>query len=151
MDVSTSAARSAPRSDGDTTPVAARAVGWLSVVLAGGSALLALGHLGLSIPVLSALGPGGDRAVPPAAAAFAASAVLATAVAVGAFRRRPWAWALGLVVHALTVLGAAMPYRGVVSLIGIGLGVAAVVVLVSRPGRAALLRPQRPFGSASAG
>lgn len=118
---------------------AAKAVGWLAVILAVGSVLLAVAHAGVSVPLLSSLGPGGDDAVPQAAAAFTVAAVLATFVAVGAFRQRAWAWALGLVVYALTVLAAVTPYRGVGSLLGVLLGVAGVVLLLSRSGRAALL------------
>lgn len=115
-------------------------VGWLSAALAAGAVLLAVAHLGLSIPLLSALGPGGDRAVVPAAAAFSVLAALATAVSVGSFRRRPWAWGLGVVVHALTVLGAATPFRGVVSVAAVLLGCAALAALLSPGGRAGLLR-----------
>ncbi len=104
-----------------------------------GAALLSVGHAGVSLPLLSALGPGGDRAVPPAVVAFAVATVLATAVAVGAFRRRAWAWALGLAVFGLTALGAVTPYRGVGSAVGIALGLAGVAVLLSPAGRAALL------------
>ncbi|MBA2437984.1 MAG: hypothetical protein H0V52_06495 [Acidimicrobiia bacterium] len=118
---------------------AAVVIAGLSGVLSAGAVLLALAHAGLSLPLLSALGPGGDRAVPPAAIAFSVLAVLAAVVAAGAFARRPWAWPLGLVVHALTVLGAATPFRGPVSLVGILLGLTAVAILLSRPGRSALL------------
>lgn len=120
--------------------LAVATIGWLSAALAAGAVLLAVAHLGLSIPLLSALGPGGDRAVVPAAAAFGVLAALATAVSLGAFRRRPWAWGLGVVVHALTVLGAATPFRGVVSGVAVLLGCAALAALLSPGGRAGLLR-----------
>jgi hypothetical protein len=52
-------------------------------------------------------------------------------------------------VHGLIVLGAATPYRGVGSLIGIVLAGAAVAVLLSRPGRRSLLpRDVRHAGAA---
>ncbi|CAN5706771.1 hypothetical protein BH24ACT14_BH24ACT14_01570 [soil metagenome] len=124
---------------GRGSATAATVIGWLSGVLSAGTVLMALAHAGLSLPLLSALGPGGDRAVPPAAIAFGVLAVLAAVVAAGVFARRSWAWALGLVVHALTVFGAATPYRGPVSLVGILLSLTAVAVLLSRPGRTALL------------
>jgi hypothetical protein len=63
---------------------------WMSGALAVGSALLAVGHLGLQIPILSALGPGGTRAVVPAAIAFGISASLHALVALGVARRRSW-------------------------------------------------------------
>ncbi len=121
---------------------AAMVVGWLSGVLSAGAVLLALAHAGLSLPLLSALGPGGDRAVPPAAIAFSVLAVLAAVVAAGAFARRSWAWPLGLVVHALAVFGAATPFRGPVSLVGILLSLSALAVMLSPSGRTALL-PRR--------
>ena len=121
---------------------AAVVVAMLSALLTIGAAALAVAHAGLQIPGLSALGPGGDRAVVPAAVAFSVATVLAGLVTFGSFRRRPWAWALGLVVHAIVLVGAAVPYRGLGSLIGILISAAAVAVLVSRPGRTAFL-PRR--------
>jgi hypothetical protein len=53
-----------------TRNAALDAVVWASIALAVGSALLAIGHMGVQIPLLSALGPGGTRAVVPAAVAF---------------------------------------------------------------------------------
>ena len=135
----TSAASRTPTRSRDAGPAVAL-VGWLSAALAAGAVLLAVGPLGLSLPLLSALGPGGDRAVVPAAAAFSVLAALATAVSRGAFRRRPWAWGVGVVVHALTVLGAATPFRGVVSGAAVLLGCAALAALLSPGGRAGLLR-----------
>ena len=136
MDTATQSAPARP-----TTPVApAMIVGWLSALLALGSALLAVSHAGVTIPLLSGLGPGGDRVVAPAVIAFTVATVLAGLVAVGAFRRRAWAWALGLVVHALAVFAATTPYRGVGSLAAIVLAVAAAAVLVSSPGRRSLLQ-----------
>ena len=100
---------------------------------------MALAHAGVAVPLLSALGPEGGRVVLPAAGAFAVAAVVWAAVAVGAARRRPWAWALGLVVAGLTVLGAATPFRGAGSAVGIVLGAGVIAVLLSRPGRRELL------------
>jgi hypothetical protein len=129
----------AHRQRADRGVAAAMLIGLLSVLLSAGAVLLTLAHAGLSLPLLSALGPGGDRAVPPAAIAFSVLAVLAAVVAAGAFARRSWAWPLGLVVHALTVFGAATPFRGPVSLIGILLSLSALAVLLTRQARTALL------------
>ena len=111
----------------------------LSALLALGCAASAVAHAGVDVPLLSRIGPGGDRVVAPAAAAFTVGAVLLGAITVGAWRERAWAWALGVVVHALVFFGAAVPYRGVASAIAMIVAAATVVVLVSRPGRAALL------------
>jgi hypothetical protein len=104
-------------------------IGWLSVVAAVGSALLAVGHMGVSVPVLSDLGPGGDGVVPVAAAVFTVGALLYAAVAVGAFRGARWAWPLGVAVNALALLSGLREYRGAASAIGIALAVAALALL----------------------
>ena len=111
----------------------------MSAVLALGCAALAVAHAGVDVPLLSRIGPGGDRVVAPAAAAFTVGTLLLGAVAIGAWRARAWAWALGVVVHALVFFGAAVPYRGVASAVAMVVAAATVAVLVSRPGRAALL------------
>jgi hypothetical protein len=121
-----------------TRAPAAALVGWLSAVAAIGTTLLAVGHAGVQIPLLSALGPGGNRAVPIAAAAFTLATALYAAVAAGAFSGARWAWPLGLVVHGLAVLGGLGNYRGAASAFGIALGVACLVVLLSPGGRRAL-------------
>ncbi len=121
-----------------TTPSIRRAVAALSAPLAVGCALLAVSHLGIDVPLLSRVGPGGDRVVVPAAVAFAVATLLLIAVATGAWRGRPWAWALGVVVHALVFLGAAVPFRGVGSAVAMVVTGVTVALLVSRPGRAAL-------------
>lgn len=111
----------------------------LSVLVALGSAALAIAHSGIEVPVLSALGPGGGAAVPSAAIAFTIAAVVLTVVTVGLWRGRAWAWAAGLAVHGVVLAGAAMPYRGLGSLVGILLAGTAFVLLASRAGRSALL------------
>ena len=115
------------------------AVAVLSALLALGCAALAIAHSGVAVPVLSTIGPGGDRAVPIAAGFFTVGAVLLAAIAIGARRERSWAWALGVVVHALVLFGAAVPYRGVASLVAIVVSAIALALLLSRQGRAALL------------
>jgi hypothetical protein len=110
-------------------------VTWAAGALAVGCALLAIGHLGLQVPVLSALGPGGTRPVVPAAVAFGTAAVLHGLVAVGAARRRAWAWALGVLLGGATLLGAAYPFRGVMSTVGIVLAGIELGLLLTRDGR----------------
>ena len=127
-----------PTASARTRATAATAVGWLSVIGAVGSALLSLGHAGIDVPVLSALGPGGDSSVVQAAAAFAVGAVLYGIIAVGAFRTRPWAWFVGLTVYGLGVVGGVMQFRGVASAFGIAISLAALAVLLSSAGRQAL-------------
>lgn len=111
----------------------------LSGVLAAGCAAMAIAHAGVTVPLLSQLGPGGDDAVWPAVIAFSIGAVVLALVAIGASRARAWAWSLGTVVHALVVLGAAVPFRGIGSLVAIVISVASLALLLSRTGRASLL------------
>ncbi|MBW3601378.1 MAG: hypothetical protein KY434_01605 [Actinobacteria bacterium] len=115
----------------------ARAVGWLAVAGAAGSAAMSLSHAGVALPVVSALMPG-RIVLPPVAAGFAVGAVAFAAVAVGAFRRRPWAWAAGVAVNGLTLTSAAVPFRGVPSALAVAVTLAALGVLASRAGREAL-------------
>jgi hypothetical protein len=114
---------------------------WISGALAIGCALLAIGHSGVQIPVLSALGPGGTRAVIPAAAAFTVAAVLHALVSVGVARRRTWAWPLGVLIAAMTLLGALTPFRGVMSGVGIVLAGVELGLLLTRDGRTLLRNP----------
>jgi hypothetical protein len=119
---------------------ALRGVMWTSGALAIGCALLAVGHLGLGVPVLSALGPGGTRAVVPAAIAFAVAALLHTLVSVGVAGGRSWAWPVGVLIAAVTLLGAATPFRGVMSAVGIALAGIQLGLLLTRHGRVLLQR-----------
>lgn len=111
----------------------------LSTVSAAGAVIMAVAHLGIRIPVVSALGPGGNDAVPPAVIAFAVGACLHALVAGALFRGRSWSWPLGLVVNAVTLLGAAVPYRGIGSLVGIVVAGATLALLLSPPVRRALV------------
>ena len=111
----------------------------LSTLLAIGCVVMAVAHAGVVVPLVSQLGPGGDDAVWPAVIAFGVVAALLTCIAAGAVRARAWSWPLGLVVHALIVLGAAMPYRGIGSLVAIVISVASLALLLSRAGRTSLL------------
>lgn len=112
---------------------------WTSGALTVGSALLSLGHLGVTIPLLSALGPGGNRVIVPAAIAFAAATGMQAAVFVGVTRRRAWAWPVGILVSTITVVGAAMPYRGFISAVGISLAAVELLALLSGDARRTLL------------
>ena len=100
-----------------------------------GCAALAVGHAGVDVPLLSQLGPGGNRAVVPAAIAFTAATVLLAAVAWGTWRARSWAWALGFVTHALVFVGAAYPYRGVASLVALVVAGACIALLITPAAR----------------
>ncbi|HEX6256256.1 MAG TPA: hypothetical protein VFZ70_10655 [Euzebyales bacterium] len=125
---------------------ALRATSWISGTLALGSALLAVGHAGVRIPVVSGLGPGGSRAVVPVAIAFTAAACLHGAVAYGVARRRTWAWPLGVLAAGVTLLGAAVPFRGAGSIAGIALSGLQLGLLLSGGVRSALL-PSRSDAS----
>ena len=111
----------------------------LSALLAVGCAALAVAHAGVELPLLSSIGPGGDRAVVPAAIAFTIAALVLSAVAAGTWRRRPWAWALGIVTHGLVFVGAAVPYRGVASLVALIVSGTCIALLLTRAGREALV------------
>ena len=111
----------------------------LSALLALGCAALAIGHAGVDVPLLSQIGPGGNRAVVPAAIAFAVSTVILALVAWGTWGRRAWAWALGFVAHALVFVGAAYPYRGVASLVALLVSGTCLALLLTRAGRRALV------------
>lgn len=129
-------------------PWPARVVAWLAAGFAVGSGLLAVGHAGVSVPLISALGPGGDRAVPVAATLFAVGTLLFVSVAAAAAGLRPWAWPLAVLVFCLTLVGAAVPYRGAGSAVGILGALLALGVLGSPPGRDALLRRTTGTGPA---
>ena len=124
-----------------TRGAAVDAVVWISGALAAGSALLAVGHAGVRIPVVSALGPGGSEPVVPAAIVFTAAACLHGAVTYGVVRRRPWSWPLGVLVAAVTLIGAAVPFRGVGSAIGIALAGTELALLLTGRIRRAILHP----------
>lgn len=126
-----------------TRPRAAVSAAVLAVIVAAGAALMAVSHAGVTVPLLAALGPGGDRALPGVAAGFAVAALVFAVVAVATWRRRPWAWAVGLAVNTLALVAATMPWRGPVSGVAAVVTVAAIVVLVSPGGRAAFLTGQR--------
>lgn len=111
----------------------------LSAVMAVGCAAMAVAHAGITVPLLSRFGPGGSDPVPPAVVVFTLGTMVLGVLAYGTARRRAWAWAGGIAVHGLVVLGALTPYRGVGSLVAVALSGAAAVILVSRSGRAALL------------
>lgn len=116
-------------------PPAATAVAWLAVLSALGSAAMSVAHLGVELPVL-----GGGVELVPVAVGFAVGAVLYALVAVGAFALRGWSWPLALIVNALAVaVTAAPPFRGGVEAVALGVGLVALALLVSRPGRQALL------------
>lgn len=111
----------------------------LTALLALGCAALAVGHAGVDVPVLSRFGPGGNRAVVPAAIAFTVTAAALLVLVLGVLRRRSWSWALGLLTHALILLGAVVPYRGVGSAVAIIISAACLALLMTRSARTALL------------
>lgn len=110
----------------------------LTGVLILGCVIMAVAHAGVVVPGISALGPGGDRAVWPAVIAFTVATIVLSIVAVGLSRGRSWAWPLGVVTHGLVVVGALTPYRGVGSLVAIVIAAAAVAVLMTRGARQSL-------------
>lgn len=116
-----------------------RAAVVVTIVGALGSLAMSVAHAGVTIPLFSALGPQGNRAIWPAAGAFAVGTVLYAVTAYGLARRRAWSWAAGIAVHALTLLSAAFPYRGVGSLAGIVVAGSGLVLLMLPAVRAVLL------------
>lgn len=110
--------------------VASAALGALAALL------MAIAHLGVDLPLLPTVGAG--RPVPPAAAAFGLGTLACVVVAVGLARRARWSWPLGLLVFALGFTGAAFPYRGVGSAVGMALCAAVVALLLTPSVRATL-------------
>lgn len=103
-----------------------------------GALVMSIAHAGIEVPVVSALGPQGG-AVPPAAISFGVGALLFAGVAFGLARRQSWAWAIGLAVNALAFGAAAFPYRGIGSVAGMAVSVAAIALLLSGPVRRVVL------------
>lgn len=121
--------------DRTARPPAAVLTGWLFALGGIGAALLAVAHAGVDIPVVSALGPGGDNPVPVAAAIFTAGALLMLALAAGAFARARWVLPVGVLVALLAVIEGIRNYRGAASAAGIALGLVLLVLLLSPGGR----------------
>lgn len=122
-----------------TRPIAATAVGWLAVVGVVGAIFMSLAHLDLPVPFLDV-----GRVVLPVAIGLAVGALLYAVVAYGAFTQRSWAWPVALVVNGIALAATAgPPFRGLFELVPIAVSLAAIAVLVSPPGRAALLHPHR--------
>jgi hypothetical protein len=120
-----------------TRTPAATVIGWLSVIAFLGTASLAVAHAGVEVPLLSALGPGGDEPVPVAVAIFGVGAALYAVVAAGAFAGARWTWLVGLVVNALALASGFTNYRGPASAIGIALSALSLIFLLSPGGRRA--------------
>lgn len=111
-----------------------RAAAVLSGVAAAGNLLLAIAHIGVTIPLFSQLGPQGG-AVPAAVMAFTIGTVLFTAITIGLVRQQRWAWVAGLVVSALAVLSGVGQFRGAVSAAGIVLAICLAALLLAPPSR----------------
>lgn len=99
---------------------------------------MSVAHLGVELPLL-----GGGVTLVPVAIGFGVGTVLYAATALGAFTLRPWTWPLALVVNGLAFASTAAPLsRGdsdPVTIGAIAVSLLALVVLISRPGRTALL------------
>lgn len=118
-----------------TRPPAATAIGWLAIVGVVGAIVMSLAHLDLPVPFLEV-----GRVVLPVAIGLAVGAVLYAVVAYGAFTQRSWAWAAALVVNGIALAATAgPPFRGLFELVPIAVSLVAIGILVSRPGREALL------------
>lgn len=104
-----------------------------------GALLMAVAHLGVDLPLLPTVGAG--RPVPPAAAAFALGTVLFALTTVGLLRAARWSWPLGTVAAALAFLGAAFPYRGIGSAVGMATSGLLLVLLLTPRVRRQLLSP----------
>ncbi len=131
--ITTDDAAPARRAGGRST--AAVIVAVLSAIAALGALLLCVGHLGVDLGPVSALGPGGTQAVPVAATIFAVGAVLFAALAVGTWRGARWAWWAGVVVYGLATVSGITQYRGAASAIGLVVSVGALAALLSPSGR----------------
>jgi hypothetical protein len=111
-------------------PGPATAVTVLAVVGALGSAAMVVFHL---VQIY----------LPAVAGGFVVGIFLFGAVAYGAWRRTGWAWPVALVVNGLGLISSVMPWRGLeMSGPPALVTLAALVILISRPGRDALLYRQ---------
>lgn len=136
---------SAPTHTTDTAkrPRAATAVGGLAVLGCLGSAAMTVSHLGIELPVL-----GGGVTLVPVAVGFAVGALLFAATAYGAFTLQSWVWPVALVINALALASTSSPLsRGDIEPVTVGAvatSLLSLIVLVSRPGRQALLYRSAP-------
>lgn len=136
----------------DTSPTGApspkllQAVVVVSAIGALGSLAMSVAHAGVTIPLFSALGPEGNRAIWPAAIAFGVGALAYAVTVYGLARRRPWSWAVGILVHGVTLVFAAFPYRGVGSLVGIVMAASGLLLLLTPSVRRTLLPSRRRAG-----
>ena len=126
-----------------TSPAVARppvvmAAATAVLLLALWTALLSIGHLGVEIPLVSQLGPGGDRVVLAAGIVFAIATAVFITIGVGLLRMRAWAWAAGVAVNALAVLGGLREFRGAGSVIALVLALTALVLLLTPQARRVL-------------
>lgn len=109
-----------------TRPTAATVVAVLGALGMVGSAAMIVLHLTLDLPGL--------------AVAFGLGVLAYAAVTLGALRQASWAWPVALVVNAIALASTVMPWRGLErSGLPALVAVVALGVLVSRPGRDALL------------
>jgi len=118
---------------------ALRVASGLAVVTGVGTATLTVGHSGVRVPLVSALGPAGSDPVWPAAAGFAVATVLFAVIAVGLFRRRAWAWPLATVVNGLVAASGVVQFRGAGSAVGVALGLVSLALLLTPAVRRDLL------------
>lgn len=150
MSRSTRTSREAAASPDASVPVRPAAV-TAAAALVGGlalwTALLSIGHLGVTIPLVSVLGPGGNRVVLAAGIAFAITAVVCACVAIGLARMQSWAWTAGVVVNSLALVAGVREFRGAGSVIGMLLAAAALILLLTPQARRASMRRQPPGGS----
>jgi hypothetical protein len=121
-------------------PIVVTGAAWAVLLLALSSALLSISLLGVEIPLVSGLGPGGDRVVLPAGIVFAIATAVFAVIGVGLLRMRAWAWAAGVAVTALALLGGVGQFRGAGSVIGLVLALIGLVLLLTPGARAALRR-----------
>jgi hypothetical protein len=107
-------------------PPAALAVAVLAIVGLLGSAVMVVAHVSLGLPLV--------------AIGFGLGIVAFGAVLLGVLRRSSWTWPVALAVNAIALAGSVMPWRGLErSGLPTLVAVIALAVLVSRPGRDALL------------
>jgi hypothetical protein len=103
-----------------------------TLLAAAGSAIMAIAHMGIYVPVPGA--PDTARVILPAAISFGVGTLALLILLYGLVARRGWAWLVGLAVHAVIVLGSAYPVRGWPSVVAIVVSGSAVLLLVLTPG-----------------
>ncbi|CAN5164408.1 hypothetical protein BH23ACT9_BH23ACT9_35550 [soil metagenome] len=121
----------------DETPQTLQIAVVVAAIAALGNLVMAIAHTGVTIPLLSRLGPQGG-AVPVAVGIFAAGTLAFGLVAFGLQRRSRVAWIAGIVIAALSILSGISMFRGPVTAIAMVLAAVLLALLLAPRSRQAV-------------